>query len=380
MSCWRNDRASSRASQCPGGALLVLLLMASAVAGPPSALAANKKAVVFVADSLTWLQIAGTDTPNIDRLAAQGAIAAMSCATAAPALSQRSYLTLGAGSRATHPLGWDEPAVQGTDHGLVLEGIDELHEANRRLTYDVEVGALGRALHQAGLRTALVGNADWTDAAGRHVSSLWAIAIAMDDHGVVDCGEVGRSVLRQGDDGTLIWTDRAELLAQLDRCLDQADVVVIEAGDTGRIAHLPEASTSPTQEPSARHQALAQTDELLGAVLKRARPEWLFVFVTPSPSPTEFSWLTPLIVRGPERRGGLLTSGTTLRPGLVATIDFAPTVLAYFGLPIPPSFTGRPVRVVQSPDDSPPARLVALSLRSHHTHRLRPFYFPLFVV
>ena len=53
--------------------------------------------------------------------------------------------------------------------------------------------------------------------------------------------------------------------------------------------------------------------------------------------------LTPLIAVGPDFPPGLFTSPTTRRTGLVANIDFAPTVLSLFHVQPPRVMTGRPM-------------------------------------
>ena len=50
-----------------------------------------------------------------------------------------------------------------------------------------------------------------------------------------------------------------------------------------------------------------------------------------------------------------LTSDTTRRVGLVSNEDVAPTLLRYFGIPIPSEMNGRPIRVVT--DAGPPFAL-----------------------
>src|SRR5439155_14453825 len=54
-----------------------------------------------------------------------------------------------------------------------------------------------------------------------------------------------------------------------------------------------------------------------------------------------------------------LRSDTTRQAGLVANVDVAPTILAFFGIPIPSEMDGQPIRVT---DDPAPFRLHRLHL------------------
>ena len=50
--------------------------------------------------------------------------------------------------------------------------------------------------------------------------------------------------------------------------------------------------------------------------------------------------LTPIIAAGPGLTPGLLVSGTTRRPGVVANYDIAPSVLSWLDLPTPGGLPG----------------------------------------
>ena len=54
-------------------------------------------------------------------------------------------------------------------------------------------------------------------------------------------------------------------------------------------------------------------------------------------------WLAPMVMQSKDR--GLLVSGTTHWPGIVANIDIAPTILSLLGLEGSPQMLGRPIRI-----------------------------------
>lgn len=66
--------------------------------------------------------------------------------------------------------------------------------------------------------------------------------------------------------------------------------------------------------------------------------------------------LFPILIYGPGFHGGLLTSSTTRRPGLVSAVDIAPTILNSYRIDIPAAMTGAPIRAVPQKGD----RLAAL--------------------
>lgn len=130
-------------------------------------------------------------------------------------------------------------------------------------------------------------------------------------------------------------------------------------------------STPP--DPPGRRRYLALVGEAARAWLTAAPGHALVVVVVPLPSAAmdrAGDEVTPLVVAGtltgrlPTRDScsggaGSLRSETTRRPGLVANVDVAPTVLAALGLPVPPEMEGSPVLVTAGP---PPFRLHRLHL------------------
>jgi hypothetical protein len=81
--------------------------------------------------------------------------------------------------------------------------------------------------------------------------------------------------------------------------------------------------------------------------------------------------VTPVVMTqgGPGRLFGqgpmrTLTSDTTRRVGLVSNEDVAPTILHFFGIPVPAEMDGSPIRVVDAP---PPFRMHARHLANRRT-------------
>jgi hypothetical protein len=378
-------------------AFLALLAMWPGVCAPAHAAAPTKKAIIFVIDQITWQDIAEAPTPTIDSLVERGGIASMSCWTAPPVSRERAYVSIGAGSRARAPAGRPErsynvppgagPVPERPLPPYALPGqivnpwAGELQRDNARLRHRVEVGALGEALHAAGLRTAVLGNADRGEVQLRPGRA--AVTIAMDGRGIVDSGDVGFGLLRADPDGAVpVQTDVLALVGRLAECLPTSDLIVIESGDTVRAAFSARDPLQPeSYERDRKLTALERADYCLGQILPRLDSQWLLVVLSPAPSLTRFRWMTPAIVSGPNWSAGYVTSGTTRRPGIIAAMDIAPTVLSYFGLPSPASLAGRPawpaeVRGVPPEASARVARLVDAETRTYHTVRARHVFVP----
>jgi hypothetical protein len=227
------------------------------------------------------------------------------------------------------------------DNSIVHLGIGELIRENTAGSYPVHVGLLGGALRRAGLRVACVGNADTPQSVHREL-----VGIGMDEQGLVPLGSVGRGLLRwQMDLPYLYTTDPTRMAGDVARALAEADLVVIELGETARAEECAELTTASAAE-SVRSRAIEKSDRMLAQVLSGLPEEgWMLLVVTPSvraPAPSEqFSALAPAIMFGPGVRPGLLTSPSTRRAGVVVNTDIAATVLEYFGLPRPADTVGR---------------------------------------
>ena len=272
---------------------------------------ADRKAVVVLADHLTWADVMAGQTPELRRLIAEGSVAALSCQAARPRTRDAYYLSLGAGSRALAPSEWSlRPGATNLaagdfpPRGARFEGMDALRAAQRRLRYDIQVGSLGSAIRQAGLKVGIIG--------------CGAELVAVDAGGGVDC----RLPADQVD----------EALACCDLLV--ADVTSAATGDAQPL------------RPDQGAQYAERVDEQVGRVLAQRSPEWLVACLSPSPGPARPAELTFCVVAGPGFPRGLLVSATTQRPGLITNLDLAPTLLRYFDLTPPGGYSGRRLRSV----------------------------------
>lgn len=250
----------------------------------------------------------------------RAAVGLMNTRTAAPLGKEGTLVRPGASAAGYYTLGWGARATGG--EGVAVEA---LVGQNQRLDHAVDVGLVGEALRASGVVTAAVGGT------GRLGPSAACAGMVMDRSGSVDFlgdlaaltpalsawREAGRRYLvavdSPGGEGQMVAADAtlAEVLG-----LAGGDQVVLVA-------------------PSASPSRVARGDELAPMAVLSA-PE---LPGDPTAGPGERARLT-------------LVSPTTRRPGLVANIDLAPTVLAAFGAGATGPIYGRSVRTVADPAGS----------------------------
>ena len=302
---------------------------------------------------LAWSDLESGDAPNLRRLLERGALAAMTVRGRSPHPSvTEGYATLGAGGRvAATDL---DGSAEGTDDGRVVVNDVSRLKAGAGRNAPMPPGSLGDALHAAGLRSAVVGNADLapgiSDLAepGRHPDVLRPAAVAlMDSKGVVDTGEVGHADLLVTDPQAPfgLRADPDRVTEATARALERADVVLVDSGDLSRLQALADLSPPAWFLNRARRSALAASDDLLGRITSDL-PAHTLVMVVPVVPPGSRWHLVPVVADGAGVVRGHLHSPSTRRAGLVTLTDVAPTVLSALGAEVPAGMVGHPFRYV----------------------------------
>ena len=201
---------------------------------------------------------------------------------------------------------------------------------------DKAQGRMGDALRRAGVRTALLGDADGDDTGPYQPARLFLPS----PNTVGDGGTIADPIACGGK-----CEDPARLWAATHLAFQSADLVVVHFGDFARIEREKQHGfLLPLSYRRHRAPALASLDAFLG----KARNGFhgpIYLAVSTPPLLPDGSWnsLTPFLTlnTGPQNS---LTSDTTQTPGLTASRDLAPTVLAALGVPLPYQMTGAPVR------------------------------------
>ena len=348
----------------PLPSLLGLLVLCGAVSPGRSAGAAGR-VVLMVMDDLTVVDLMNLHPPHFEALAAKGAIGLVNVQSFSGASFHRGCLTLGAGARATgseligeaydawEPVdGQTAAAAYQERTGLSVEGAAIVHlgvgpsvNDNAKAFAPAHPGALGHALAQAGIECAVIGNSDVNREWGRDGERREAAATLMDATGRVPRGDVSKSMIRGAAGFPFgVRADHAAYLRELDECLPQCRVVVVDAGDTFRAEAFRPLATQ-AQGDRLKEQSVRAADALLGKVLRRLDLKRdLIVVLAPSIPITYRYQIAPLLAAGPSLEpGSWLTAPSTRRPGLVTLMDVAPTLLAHLNVTVPPEFVGRPM-------------------------------------
>ena len=340
--------------------ILLSLIFLQLAACRPVLAASEGQVVMVIVDQITWNDFTTGPMPVLQRLARQGAVGLMTTNPAAGQLRipNNTYAVIGAGAKiGGGPAGGlslnaDEPYQNGLSSdeyyrrtgrkagsGEVVQlGIVEMEKANLSLKYDFSIGALGTILHQNGLKTAVLGNADPAslDVFQRN-DHRQAAAVAMDVTGRVDYGDVSARTAKP-DPGSLagISTDYGYLLQRFDALRNKAALIVVETGDTSRLNTM-QYMASDKAIQDQRKKVLASVDGFVGNLLPRLNLERdLLMVVVPGPpgaAMAEGRFLTPFIIAGKGVEPGITWSGTIKRNGLIANTDIAASVIGHFGLP-----------------------------------------------
>lgn len=322
------------------------------------------KVLLFGMPRLGFDDLAKGNTPVLDGLVARGALAAMSVRTMSGRPSTvEGYATLNAGTRVRAGIGGASAHQSGDllgdgvarevserrtgkpigDAEVVVVGYPTIVRQIARAHLSSEPGALGDALHLAGRRTAVIGNADF----GRMVLDEEVhrpIGVSLIDRsGSVDIGSVDTHLLEPAVTAPFgVRFDRSRMIAAFEAAIDEADVIAVDPGDIDRaVGYRGVSLDKPAQEH--RTTAIRRTDALLGDMMKLAPKDTLILVVSVSP-PTPGWHLTPFVAAAPGIKPGYAHSPSVKRPGVVTVTDIAPTILQALGAEVPTGMIGHALR------------------------------------
>ena len=211
---------------------------------------------------------------------------------------------------------------------------------------DKSQGLMDEALRRAGVRTAILGNADGDDTGPYRPARLF---LPMPDK-ISSRGTAldPRAPGGRRENPARLWAATQNMLSS---GAPAVGLVVVEFGDFDRLEREQQRGfLLPPAYAQHRERALRALDSYLSRVLSGFHGPVYLVVPTPPLRP-DGAWdsLTPfLAVTEPPGSPSSLSSDTTQTPGLVAARDFAPTLLAALGVPRPVQMTGALMRPAQA--------------------------------
>ncbi len=312
----------------------------------------NQKVVMLIVNRVDLQNL--LEMNEVQRLMEEGSIGLMNIRASGRYSEYKSYATIGWGTRAEankesqafFNVDKNSTAIYRrrlgeipSDKGIVNLSINRLIQQNYKGEFGAVPGSLGEILRQNGLKTVVLGNADTEDEKRRA-----AALIAMDKQGYIDYGDISSKLIMENFSKPFgIQTNYDLLFEEFTELYPQGDFFVIETGDLSRLESYKN-NLNRTAYQNHRKAILQEINQFTEKVTNHIEGDpTLLMLVVPYPTVVVFesgARLTPIIFYGEGITGGLLTSDTTRREGIIGNIDIAPTVLAYFGLS-PEEMTGR---------------------------------------
>ncbi len=353
----------------------------------------ENKVVMVIVDRMVLEDLRDPSLANIHKVFKNGAVSLMNCNTAGNNLfSENTYATIGAGSHimatGTSAMGLNAKEKQengpaGLEYyrrlgrkvpsaAVIQLDINRFVQLNSELPYPAVPGALGDCLHEAGLKTAVLGNSDTITGRRREI-----LSIAMDRYGVVDYGDVSASLLEKMDENFPggFRTNYAGVLQEMDRLPVDTSLTVIETGDLSRLEEFRNYVSEPVW--GAEHKRTMQRiDQFIGKVMSRLNPDKdLLLIVSPTPGKAtgdRNDYLSIILAVGAGVREGFLFSPTTKRQGIVMNTDLAPTILDFLGLKKPEWMSGQNMLWVKAENQL--NKLVAMNKQLTLTYNARSVF------
>lgn len=260
--------------------------------------------------------------------------------------------------------------VTRSDSVLQLD-IAKIKKLNAENKYSSIPGYLGTLLQSSGFNVEVLGNSDIIAEPARP-----AVGLAMNKEGFVAGGDVGsRTLLEDHTFPGGLRTNYDRLLDLATRSKNKTGLTVVELGDLERLERMGgylEDSVIQTQRQKTIKEITAFISDFLDHVNLQHD---MVMIISPTPKGNYLpstNYLTPVVVWGPGTKPGLLTSPTTKRPGIVRNTDLAPTILHYFGIPVPEQMYGRCLQIIPGNNAGTLASLSALYTGLELNYEARP--------
>lgn len=330
----------------------------------------NKPIVIIIADKMDSVELFSSPFPGIRKLLNSGNCGLMNIRTSKGYLDSGSgYLSLGAGSRG-NALGqpgdslnperfltynpsasffnWRSgiPLKVDSEQRLFVPETGWLTNIASQEDHQVFPGRLGSLFHRNGWRTCLIGSIDSANQENRPGGLF-----LMDKTGMIDEGTVDSSMNETNSGFPYLYRANVTgMIAQLKLHLGEQKIIAIDFGDFARLDDYRD-QVSPDLYERAKFQTWKRLNSLVEGVIGLGAPE-NFTLILFSPSISKEgnvtkNLLAPIVIYRQDALPGILVSGTTRWPGLVANVDLLPTLAGIAHFEKTSAFTGK-VMVCQS--------------------------------
>jgi len=294
--------------------LLPVIVMAD---GPPDM-------VLLIMDQTGLENVINTPTKNIDMLQEIGAFGLMNVRTAGNLKPESTYLTAGNGKKCKGSNISHEG--ENNNNKVVNKYIANLKKINTSTTYSPFIGLLGNICRENNKKVAVLGNTDTLDTSRRTIVSL-----AMDEYGNVDMGDVSKNILLETNTPWGYQTNWSKMRQSFATIYNEANLIVIETGDTARIEKYYRKLTQ-NEILAYKENAIKRIDEYISYIIENINLDrTLLGIVVLSPSMNDIEGgnkLTWILFAGKGIEHGWLTSETTRRTGIITIIDILPTIIS----------------------------------------------------
>jgi len=314
----------------------------------------HRQVIIVICDYLTIDDINRTELSNINGFFSKGSIALLNTNTAGGRNRQNIAATISAGKVALSPtaeplvfgpretIKGEDPAVLFTARtgfvpekgNLIVLDIPSIRLANKSAEGGAQPGALADALHNKGLKTAAIGNADTPS---EFITNRSMAMIAMDSKGIIDLGNVSEEVLYYDPlDPIGYRTDYSKLEEIFLELQPQTDMVVIDPGDLVRLEKKRNQLSEEVYDQE-RENILREYDGFFSFLMENTDlSSSIIIAVTSTAADGNYTnnrFFGLIGVRGEGIEEGLLTSPTTRQTGIITLTDIAPSIASYLQAP-----------------------------------------------
>lgn len=307
--------------------------------------------------------------PNILKIVEHGSVGAMNVRTPERGIAD-SYLTMGSGKasifrKLPQPMQQEEPWQDQSAHDLytrfngelpgpadvLFPAMKSLITLNSRSLHGAESGLLGETLDVNGVARYVFGNSDRGYLNADQGLQRWAPLLLVDRKGTVVHGKIGQETVMNDPARPFgISTNYGRLLEWV-RNVSGPAVVLVELGDLDRL-YADRANYDPARFQLLKSTILSEIDMFIGALASQDAEHktgpfslWIVSPAVNEDASKQRLLLAPWIIYDEDEQeyASVMSSATTRQAGIVANVDFAPTILSLLGIRVPNEMIGHPV-------------------------------------